>query len=92
MTLTIELPDETAERAHAVAAARGLDVNSFALAALIDAVDAEQEDAHSVNHAEVIAAIEEGIADANAGRFITLEAWRTQIDAGGAASHSFRAY
>lgn len=70
MPLTIELPDDLAERVRALAAEAGQDINEFAVGVL--RVVAEEEP-----DPELMAALRESIADLEAGNLLTLE----QVDA-----------
>ncbi len=70
MTITIELPDDLAERVRARAAEAGQDINEYAVAMFREAVEEEPDP-------ELIAALREGIADLEAGNLLTLE----QVDA-----------
>ena len=71
MALTIEVPDEVADRARVLANARGVDLGTFAASAFIDAIDAQGDSVEEYD-AETIAALREGIADADADRVFTL--------------------
>jgi len=75
LTLTIELPEEEAgliDLITRVAEARGIDLNSYAIAAMREVVTADTEaDAGLI--ADLIAADREADEDATVGRLLTLE-------------------
>ncbi|MES2463560.1 MAG: hypothetical protein V4671_23550 [Armatimonadota bacterium] len=72
MSFTIEIPDALVDQLRAEAAARGEDLNQYAVAKLEMPVSAEDDEADE----ELIAALREGIADADAGRTVSLEEMR----------------
>lgn len=69
MTLTLDLPDETAARAYAVAETRGLDLNGFFAVILEEAFAVEDDEPDW----EIVAAGLEAVEDIRAGRLVTLE-------------------
>lgn len=86
MTLTIEIPEALADQLRAEAAARGEDLNNYAVAKLaqhpVETEDGEEPDEG------LIAALREGIADADAGRTLSLEEVDARIRAGLAARNA----
>jgi predicted transcriptional regulator len=77
MTLTIELPEEIAERLRVAAALEGQEVNAFAIAALAEAAEAAMGEPDP----ELIAALREGVAELRAGRLLTLEEVDATVEA-----------
>jgi predicted transcriptional regulator len=75
-TLTLTLPDDLAER---LAVLPPSEVNAYAVQALADLVEADGAD--SELNEETIAAIEQGLADMDAGRTFSLEEVRARTDA-----------
>ena len=82
MILTLDIPDTLADRLRAEAEARGEDLNNYAVAKLErpDAPDEEEE-----ADEDLIEALRHGIADAKAGRTVSLEEAESRILAGLAA-------
>ena len=74
MALTIELPDDLAERLRVLAAEAGQDINEFAVATLRE-VTWEEPDP------ELIEALREGIAELEAGNLLTIKEVDAEIDA-----------
>ncbi len=74
MTLTIDLPDDLAQRLRARAAEAGQDINEYAIALFQEATDEEPDP-------ELIAALREGMADLQAGNLLTLEQVDAAVDA-----------
>jgi predicted transcriptional regulator len=83
--LTLDVPDELAARLAALARAQGEDVDEYALATLQGAVEAI-ETREAEDDPEIIAAIERGIADVQAGRLMTLYELRRQLQEARAGS------
>ena len=77
MTPTIEIPDETAERARQLEVGRGVDLGAFATAAIVDVIDSVDGEPDW----EVVAAGLEAIEDARAGRLLTLERVDAHVEA-----------
>ena len=74
MILTIELPDDLAERVRALAEEAGQDINEFAVAAIREIAEEEPDP-------ELIAALRESIADLEAGNLRTLEEVDATVEA-----------
>ena len=70
----IELPDELAERLQYAARTQGMELNHFAAAKLENALDEEWEDP------EVIALIERGLAEIDAGHTMSLEEFEARME------------
>jgi hypothetical protein len=91
MKTTIEIPAELAERLRVVAAARGEDMNRFAVAVLTHAAESNEASGASADEAEETrAALEEAFADVEAGRTISLDDYRAQFEAERAERHQKR--
>jgi predicted transcriptional regulator len=74
MTLTLELTPEVETRLHELAARHGQTEEEYALQALHEKSQAEQREFE-----EAVAGIRRGMADAEAGREISLEDYRAAI-------------
>ncbi len=83
MSFTIEIPDALAEQLRAEAAARGEELNNYAVAKLEMPVSIEEE-----ADDDLIAALRVGIADADTGRTVSLEEMRDNALAALAARRS----
>jgi predicted transcriptional regulator len=81
MILTIEIPEALANQLRAEAEAQGEDLNNYAVAKLAQPLLSEEEDDEEPDE-ELIAALREGLADADAGRTLSLEELDTRIRAG----------
>jgi predicted transcriptional regulator len=69
MRLTLDIPDALAEQIRSAAAAAGSDVNHYAVAKLEQVFAEEEEDVDE----DLIAALREGLAQADAGQLRTQE-------------------
>jgi predicted transcriptional regulator len=78
MILTLDIPDSLAERLRTEAEARGEDLNSYAIALLeLPVLEVEDDEPDE----DLIEALREGIADAKAGRTVSLEEMDAHISA-----------
>jgi predicted transcriptional regulator len=84
MTITIELTPHVEAQLKRKAARQGQDVTNY-LQMLVEA-DARQQDLNLADFLDAVAGIQRGMADAEAGREISLEEYRAQIAEEGARS------
>lgn len=75
------MSEEEAAHVRAAAAARGIDLNTFAVAALVDAADADEVELDEETSAAVVAAGLAAIEDEKAGRLRTLDQVRETAEA-----------
>jgi hypothetical protein len=90
MKITLDIPDALAEQLRAEAEARGEDLNRYAVAKLekpADTGDIDDTDTEEEADDDLIEALRDGLAQADAGQLRTLEQVEETVRAALAARH-----